>query len=314
MNGYMLRIAKRMHRSGRRKEQMGNLAAWSTRLMLVALVCTGSAVLAGERQDNDDGEPVHREATGKPIRDALDIVKGIGGILGGRNRSRGATGATLQFEVLDWVGRPTNARILLVGNTTGHRYSEVTLAGRATIVVENSDSYRATLESRWGRPGPPREITVRHLNETMRIVLRLQRLTPEQMAGKGAFGKARREESRTVNSTVPHRVTRDPSGSFNASYGGDQPRGRNLQTGGRLALQGEVMDREGRPTNALVQVYLNNQPYGFAYTVTSRFSMFDLPAGVYIFEGISLGGMRSTKRPIEIGSRIPRIVLRINTQ
>lgn len=254
-------------------------------------------------QENDD-EEVNREATGLPIKEVNKAIDLISGIFGGGSDDQ-PDRAVLQFQVFDWAGRPTEARVNLLGET-GVRYSRPTTAGRATNHVHVVGTYVASVEvvpSR-GRPGPSRTIAVRHLQQSGRYALRVLPNTAASVATSGEVPRAD-ESANSLNAGAESLVkfTAAPPPLY---Y---DPPGRYLGRGDRLSLQGQVVDQAGRPIDALVIVSRRGRPIGHVRTTAARFSLFDLARDEYELVAVLPPDRRGRSYRINIGASTPRVAL-----
>ncbi len=279
-----------------------SIRRWALLLGSMCIVLSGSSFADG---NEDEDKPVEREATPLPINEAKKVIDIVGDIFSSDEEDDRPQRASLTFEVRDWAGRPTNARINLVGER-GSRYSRATVAGRAVIYVDTIGTYLASLEVNptRGRAGPARTVTVSRLNQRDRYVLRILKNTPQQLATSGrvsGLASSVNELPRQVDS--PIKFTAAPPAPY---Y---DPPGDNFGRGKRLSLQGEVRDRQGRPIEALVVISLRDEPIGHARTVAGRFSLFDLAHGEFELVAMLPPDRRGLPQRITIDNHRPRIVL-----
>lgn len=109
-------------------------------------------------------------------------------------------------------------------------------------------------------------------------------------------------------------ATARPRATATAAAGPTQTAGtvraRNLASGGRLCVQGQVMDGAGRPADATLTVSQSGRVIGTVRSVAGRFSMFDLAPGGYQMSVQSARG-GSSNAALNVSGGTSRIVVRV---
>lgn len=85
---------------------------------------------------------------------------------------------------------------------------------------------------------------------------------------------------------------------------------RDLSSGDELAVQGRVLDRLGRPTDATITVKRGDTVVGTVSTTAGSFSIYDLEEGTYDVSLRSSRGTTSTSR-FTVGTGTSRVTLRV---
>jgi hypothetical protein len=195
--------------------------------------------------------------------------------------------ATVQVRLTDSAGRPTDGTVTVTGQAQTRTC--VTTAGRCTITLR-AGTYTATVAPRRGTAPPPRSLTVPAAG-TVTLAL--------------AIGPPPASTGTTITSGTST-VTATAPGTAIAP----RPATRNLGTGTRLVVSGQVQDAAGRPTDGTVTVLQGAQTIGTATTTAGRFSLFDLAAGAYTVQ-VTTRLNRTGRGSVTVGAATARITVRI---
>lgn len=247
---------------------------------------------------------------GAPPARRISVQEGRTVTLSARTQATRTANTALRAQPAGTVrARPATVRPTTSGRPATVRTTSVRTTGSRPMVVGARPSARATTV----RATPQVQRTPTVYRGGTRTNTRVQPRATASRPQPQVTGTRRTATTASPFVTASPGAAR-PSARATATAGPTQTAGtvraRNLASGARLCVQGQVMDGAGRPADATLTVSQGGRVVGSVRSVAGRFSMFDLAPGGYQMTVQSARG-GSSNASLNVSGGTSRIVVRV---